>query len=247
MTPCGQCEARNNLCALLSTMFRIIVNTAVVRQKTGCAVDQELLHTLVNELFSGELARHAIMESSKAANRFSTATQGQGSELVVDERFLGFLAADDPGPLQSKCGLQFPVAAIANAVHTHVPESHTYASGGASRTEFIICLAAILEYISAEVLELGGNAARDRRTANDDGDGDLNNEASVIAGDVENAIDNDEELQVTRARFNARVPGLGGVAATPSVSGRAGETGGGTAAAVQPAAVRRSRRSGIVT
>lgn len=228
-------------------MFRIIVNTAVVRQKTGCAVDQELLHTLVNELFSGELARHAIMESSKAANRFSTATQG--SELVVDERFLGFLAGDDPGPLQSKCRLQFPVAAIANAVHTHVPESHTYASGSASRTEFIIGLAAILEYMSAEVLELGGNAARDRRTANDDGDGDgdLNNEASVIAGDVENAIDNDEELQVTRARFNARVPGLGGVAATPSVSGRAGETGGGTAAAVQPAAVRRSRRSGIVT
>lgn len=227
-------------------MFRTIVNTAVARQKTGCAVDQELLHTLVNELFSGELARHAIMESSKAAKHI---TQDQGSELVVDERFLGFLAADDQGPLQSKCRLQFPIATIANAVHTHVPGSHTYASGGASRTEFIIGLAAILEYMSAEVLELGGNAARDRRTANDDDDGDLNNEASLTAGDVENAIDNDEELQATHATFNARVAGLGGVAAeAPSVSGRAGETGGGTAAAVQPAAaVRRSRRSGIVT
>ena len=75
----------------------------------------------------------------------------------------------------ARAGLQFPVGRIARFLR-----EGRYASrigGGAS-----VYLAAVLEYLAAEILELAGNAARD------------NKKARIIPRHVQLAIRNDEEL-----------------------------------------------------
>ena len=72
-----------------------------------------------------------------------------------------------------KAGLQFPVGRI-----------HRYLKGSAPRigAGAPVYLAAVLEYLCAEILELAGNAARD------------NKKSRIIPRHVQLAIRNDEEL-----------------------------------------------------
>jgi len=75
----------------------------------------------------------------------------------------------------SRAGLQFPVGRI----HRHLKKGH-YASRIGSGAP--VYMAAVLEYLSAEILELAGNAARD------------NKRARIIPRHLQLAIRNDEEL-----------------------------------------------------
>ena len=73
----------------------------------------------------------------------------------------------------SKAGLQFPVGRI-----------HRYLKGSAPRigAGAPVYLAAVLEYLCAEILELAGNAARD------------NKKSRIIPRHLQLAVRNDEEL-----------------------------------------------------
>ena len=73
----------------------------------------------------------------------------------------------------SKAGLQFPVGRI-----------HRYLKGSAPRigAGAPVYLAAVLEYLCAEILELAGNAARD------------NKKSRIVPRHIQLAIRNDEEL-----------------------------------------------------
>lgn len=75
----------------------------------------------------------------------------------------------------SRAGLQFPVGRI----HRYLRKGQYAAriGGGAA-----VYLAAILEYLSAEILELAGNAARD------------NKKSRIVPRHLQLAIRNDEEL-----------------------------------------------------
>ncbi|KAI8339666.1 histone H2A [Chlamydoabsidia padenii] len=75
----------------------------------------------------------------------------------------------------SKAGLQFPVGRI----HRHLRKGNFAGriGGGAP-----VYLAAVLEYLTAEILELAGNAARD------------NKKSRIIPRHLQLAIRNDEEL-----------------------------------------------------
>jgi histone H2A len=75
----------------------------------------------------------------------------------------------------SRAGLQFPVG----RVHRHLRAGRYARRVGAGAPVY---LAAVLEYLTAEVLELAGNAARD------------NNKHRVIPRHVQLAVRNDEEL-----------------------------------------------------
>jgi histone H2A len=75
----------------------------------------------------------------------------------------------------SKAGLQFPVGRVARYL-----KKGRYASrigGGAP-----VYMAAVLEYLCAEILELAGNAARD------------NKKSRIVPRHVQLAVRNDEEL-----------------------------------------------------
>ena len=75
----------------------------------------------------------------------------------------------------SKAGLQFPVGRVARFLKKG--KYATRVGAGAP-----VYLAAVLEYLAAEVLELAGNAARD------------NKKSRIIPRHIQLAIRNDEEL-----------------------------------------------------
>lgn len=75
----------------------------------------------------------------------------------------------------SRAGLQFPVGRI----HRHLRKGNYAQRIGAGGPVY---LAAVLEYLSAEILELAGNAARD------------NKKTRIIPRHLQLAIRNDEEL-----------------------------------------------------
>ncbi|ESQ47813.1 hypothetical protein EUTSA_v10021749mg [Eutrema salsugineum] len=109
----------------------------------------------------------------------------------------------------SKAGLQFPVGRIARFL-----KNGKYAERvGAGAPVY---LAAVLEYLAAEVLELAGNAARD------------NKKTRIVPRHIQLAVRNDEELSkllgdVTIANggvmpniHNHLLPKKGGAASKPS-------------------------------
>ena len=75
----------------------------------------------------------------------------------------------------AKAGLQFPVGRVAR--YLKLGRYAARVGGGAP-----VYLAAVMEYLAAEVLELAGNAARD------------NKKARIIPRHIQLAIRNDEEL-----------------------------------------------------
>lgn len=75
----------------------------------------------------------------------------------------------------SKAGLQFPVGRI----HRHLRKGNYSERVGAGAPVY---LAAVMEYLTAEVLELAGNAARD------------NKKTRIIPRHIQLAVRNDEEL-----------------------------------------------------
>ena len=75
----------------------------------------------------------------------------------------------------SRAGLQFPVG----RVHRHLREGRFAERVGAGAPVY---LAAVLEYLAAEILELAGNASRD------------NKKHRIVPRHIQLAVRNDEEL-----------------------------------------------------
>ncbi|XP_020584581.1 probable histone H2A.3 [Phalaenopsis equestris] len=93
----------------------------------------------------------------------------------------------------SKAGLQFPVGRISRFLKTGRYAQRVGAGAP-------VYLAAVLEYLSAEVLELAGNAARD------------NKKTRIVPRHIHLAVRNDEEL--TRLLGNATIANSG---VTPNI------------------------------
>jgi histone H2A len=130
---------------------------AEINKKT--TVTSRDIQTAVRLILPGELARHAVSEGTKAVTKYIMGKPASGGRSSSQS---------------SRAGLVFPVGRIARMLKTTL---RIRVGGGAP-----VYLAAVMEYLCAEILELGGNAARDHKRIR------------MIPRHVMLAIRNDEEL-----------------------------------------------------
>lgn len=125
------------------TFDRICTETKRLAKKA--TLTSREVQTAVRLLLPGELAKHAVSEGTKAVTKYS--------QIAKD-------GANPPKPKKAptsrsaKAGLQFPVGRI----HRFLKIEKTKGRVGATAAVY---LAAVLEYLVAEVLELAGNAQKD--------------------------------------------------------------------------------------
>jgi histone H2A len=118
-----------------------------VNHKTVTSRD---VQTAVRLILPGELAKHAISEGTKAVTKFNVTHYYQhepGHGNAKGQRH----------SLSFQAGLQFPVARVTHHLMTNV--------SGATRRGITagVYMAAVVEYLVAEVLELSGKAAKDSK------------------------------------------------------------------------------------
>lgn len=124
---------------------------------------KNIVFCLVEQLF--------VFLVTESASHFINFT----AKLIMSGRGKGGKAKAKAKTRSFRAGLQFPVG----RVHRFLRKGH-YASRIGSGAP--VYLAAVLEYLSAEILELAGNAARD------------NKKQRIIPRHLQLAVRNDEEL-----------------------------------------------------
>lgn len=131
----------NNLIRI--TLQRIVtsVNLLMQNSKGRKTISAREIQSAVKLTLPGELAKHAISQGTKAVTKYNSEAGGERGHPVSRGQ---------------RAGLLFPVT----RVETVMMELATVRRKGAGAAVY---LAAVLEYICAEILELGGNAARDSK------------------------------------------------------------------------------------
>ncbi|ORZ32899.1 histone-fold-containing protein [Catenaria anguillulae PL171] len=127
---------------------------------------------------SGKASKTAATGSKSRYGPFSRRSGRSALEPAATRRDQQGFRSDDllaPTCRSSKAGLQFPVGRI----HRLLRKGNYAQRVGAGAPVY---LAAVLEYLTAEILELAGNAARD------------NKKTRIIPRHLQLAIRNDEEL-----------------------------------------------------
>lgn len=155
----------NNLIRVVLRKIMENVNRLMVSGKRKTISSREI-QSAVRLSLPGELAKHAVNEGTKAVTKYNSSEgpllHGEGGKAKPVSR-------------SKRAGLQFPVTRVENIMMQLATAERK--SGGSA-----VYLAGVLEYICAEILELGGNAARD------------NKKVRITPRHIKLAILNDEEL-----------------------------------------------------
>ena len=105
------------------------------------------VQTAVGLTLPGELAKHAVSEGVKAVTKYTSRNYTKKWNKVTYSK-------------SARAGLQFPVSRFKPILQKHAPRGFRIGEGAP------VYLAAVMEYLTAEMLELSGNAARDNRRSN---------------------------------------------------------------------------------
>jgi len=147
----------NDFC--LDLFRRISKEAAFLAEMTKKnSITSREIQTAIRVLLPGELAKHGVSEGTKAVTKFNS----NSSESVAKTT------------QSARAGLVFPVGRLKRLL-----QEQTRMRIGAGAPVY---LGAVLEYLSAEILELSGNAARD------------NKKVRIIPRHILLAVRNDEEL-----------------------------------------------------
>lgn len=140
-----------------------IVDAALLCQKSMKmqTLSSRLIQSAVRLVLPGELAKHAVKEGTKAVTKYTGARSGNKSKPIT---------------LSTRAGLQFSPSRVERVIIRE--------HGCARRVSVAasVYLAAVLEYLCAEILELAGHAARD------------NGKIIISVRHLRLVIGNDEEL-----------------------------------------------------
>jgi histone H2A len=180
----------NNL--LTDTFDRIIVEAGkLARFSKRSTVSSREVQTAVRLVLPGQLAKHAVSEATKAVQKFTSADDGadtpKGSGKGKGKGGRGDKKKNTSD--SSKAGLQFPVGRI----RRHMRKSRVAPRIGRGAPVY---LAAILEYLTAEILELAGNACRD------------NKRWRITPRHLQLAVRNDEEINKLLAGITIAAGGV---------------------------------------
>jgi len=149
--------------ATVNSLAKIVISkiTKVTNQMVSRAAKKTLLarnvQNAVKIAFPGELAKHAISEGTKALNKYRAA-EGSGRSRK-----------------EHKAGLVFSVSRVQKLMMLESTAVRKSASAG-------VYMAAVVEYICAEILELAGKVAQE------------NKRHRIMTRHIKLAILNDEEL-----------------------------------------------------
>lgn len=126
-------------------------------------------------IIPGKLTKHAVSEGSMAVTKYGSADRGNKRKRKSNSK---------------KAGLQFSVSRCKQFLKKYNKKIGSFAP---------VYLAAVLEYITAELLELSGNVSRD------------NKRSTMKIRDLYLAIENDHELNDMMHRLNMGITGGGNV------------------------------------
>ena len=162
------------VCRIVSMLLRSVKKNTVTSRE---------IQTAVRLLLPGELAKHAVSEGTKAVTKFN-ASQSKSARTSVGKKKAG-----DSHSASHRAGLQFSVARPHRLLRQLVAGSPRVGKGAP------VYLAAVIEYLIAEIMELSGNASRD------------NKKTRIIPRHIQLAVRNDEELN--KLLSSVTIPGGG--------------------------------------
>eukprot|EP01122_Echinamoeba_exundans_P011782 TRINITY_DN4805_c0_g1_i1.p1 TRINITY_DN4805_c0_g1~~TRINITY_DN4805_c0_g1_i1.p1 ORF type:complete len:305 (+),score=75.30 TRINITY_DN4805_c0_g1_i1:43-957(+) len=186
----------------VSDIFNQVAKEALLlaQSNSRTTITSREIQTAVRLCLPGELAKHAVSEGVKAVTKYNASDVSAPSigrpsmmQAVPMSSPSGLGGKRAPKPKQTvlsrsaRAGLQFPVGRI----HTLLKAKFKGFRVGAGAPTY---LAAVMEYMTAEVLELSGNASKDMKLKR------------IIPRHITLAIRGDEELD----RFTSKVTIPGG-------------------------------------
>jgi len=156
-------KAMRVMCDFVYDMFKQIILEAenLCRMRRSKSLTVREIQTSIRLILPGELAKHSVSEGTKAVTKYAA----KGASKLSDAA--------------SVAGLSFPIGKIYSLM-----KDHWLSSVGITAAVYA---AAVLEYLSAEILELSGKCAKDLETI------------EITPRHIMLSIRNDEELdRITR-------------------------------------------------